>query len=112
MSITNKVTKKIFPLFLLSLFATVRCQDISNEGSCDRDVCDSTPKPKPKCRVFDPNGFGPENKTIIYGEAKGRIGNQLLGKFENIFLRVSNAWLLPYSEGLKGLLAIYVLSWP
>jgi hypothetical protein len=87
MSLSNKRFTSIL-LFLLSVIATACCQDISNEGSCDRDVCE--PKPKPKCRVFDPNNFGPENKTIIYGEAKGRIGNQLLGEKKIFFSFLCN----------------------
>ena len=53
-----------------------------NEGTCNRDVC--APKAK-QCTVFDPKYFGSENKTIIYGEARGRIGNQLLGKISEFF---------------------------
>jgi hypothetical protein len=62
-------------VFLVCTLSAVCCQDISTEDSCQRDVC----PPKPKCRIFDPKHFGPKNKTIIYGEARGRLGNQLLG---------------------------------
>jgi hypothetical protein len=68
---------KLNIIFLVLLSVTT--QPSSSEDTtetCDRDVCAPNVK---KCTVFDPNNFGPENKTIIYGEARGRIGNQLLG---------------------------------
>lgn len=48
---------------------------IQGEDTCDSDSCQ---KVKP-CREFNINEFGPDSKTIIYGVANGRLGNQLLG---------------------------------
>ena len=69
---------KISTLFIVcfNVITQTNCSE-ENDGTCNRDVC--APKAK-KCTFFDPKYFGSENKTIIYGEARGRIGNQLLGK--------------------------------
>ncbi len=33
----------------------------------------------PNCKMFNIKDFGPESRSIFYGEANGRFGNQLLG---------------------------------
>eukprot|EP00095_Tigriopus_kingsejongensis_P010494 maker-scaffold436_size171858-snap-gene-0.29 protein:Tk10494 transcript:maker-scaffold436_size171858-snap-gene-0.29-mRNA-1 annotation:"galactoside 2-alpha-l-fucosyltransferase 2" len=44
------------------------------EDTCDNDGCE-----KKSCEEFDLKNFHPDSKSIIYGEARGRLGNQLLG---------------------------------
>ena len=100
----HNVRRTMFKVTIFCLFLTVFCEDLSAkeeevgavavamvEGSCEKESCSSAASaastasvlspPVPKCRVFDPKTFGPKNRTILYGEAKGRIGNQLLGNF-------------------------------
>ncbi len=60
----------------------------NNNQVCDWDIChDGLDKSKSrrkedensKCKRFDMANFGPDSKSIFYGEANGRLGNQLLG---------------------------------
>ncbi|TRY79224.1 hypothetical protein TCAL_07359 [Tigriopus californicus] len=48
---------------------------VQGEDTCDNDSCQ---KVQP-CREFNIKKIGPDSKSIIYGEAHGRLGNQLLG---------------------------------
>ena len=41
---------------------------------CDKDVCEE----KTKCVNFDMAQFNENSPSIIYGEARGRFGNQFL----------------------------------
>ena len=49
----------------------------SEENVCHKDDlnCQSTKK----CKYFKQSDFGPDSKSIFFGEARGRLGNQLLG---------------------------------
>ena len=49
------------------------CHKFGSETSCE------SPPAREKCRHFDPSKFGVNSKSIFYGEANGRFGNQLLG---------------------------------
>ena len=56
------------------------------EEFCDKDGCEATKKegesPRTEyknCKMFKRSDFGPESKSIFFGEARGRLGNQLLG---------------------------------
>ncbi len=64
-------------LFSVLLLPSSLCSVQDETETCERDSCVAKPA---NCKIFDPKNFGPKNKTIIYGEARGRIGNQLLGK--------------------------------
>jgi hypothetical protein len=71
---TDRKRKSDFILVLLlcALRPTGCSPDISTEGFCAGEAC------RPKCRIFDPRHFGPDNKTIVYGDVRGRLGNQLI----------------------------------
>lgn len=60
-------------ILIFSLITTIT----SDENVCHKDDlnCQSTKK----CKYFKPSDFGPESKSIFFGEARGRFGNQLLG---------------------------------
>ena len=59
-------------------------EDLIIDGTCEKDSCATDAPPKPKCRIFDPKNFGPKNRTILYGDAHGRISNQLLGEITGV----------------------------
>ena len=49
---------------------------------CDSDSCEGKPAKTTEpagCKTFRMSDFTPDSPTIIFGEAHGRLGNQLLG---------------------------------
>ena len=58
-------------LILSLLFLLVRS---SSQQQCDTESCEETKK----CVNFDFASFNENSPSIIYGEAKGRFGNQFL----------------------------------
>jgi len=69
----------MFFIFFIKLCSIIKfvVSSTAEDGFCDNDSC----KLQQKCVYFDEKTFGPENKSIVFGEARGRIGNQLLGKY-------------------------------
>lgn len=57
-------------LLVLPLFSA-----ISSQQQCDKDSCDEAQE---KCVHFDFASFNEDSPSIIYGEARGRFGNQFL----------------------------------
>ena len=60
--------------FLLLLPFSIATQ---SSQQCDKDSCDDSPETA-KCVNFDFTSFNENSPSIIYGEARGRFGNQFL----------------------------------
>ena len=49
-----------------------------NAQHCDKDQCGDNEEQKNSCVDFNFETFNAESPSIIYGEARGRFGNQFL----------------------------------
>lgn len=64
-AIKNLILSLLFPLYVVATS--------SSQQQCDTESCEET-----KCVNFDFSSFNENSPSIIYGEARGRFGNQFL----------------------------------
>lgn len=73
-------THHLVPLIgqFLFLVAVALGVDIADNEVCD-DRTGNCPEAAAACRPFRVSDFGPESRSVVFGRAFGRLGNQLLG---------------------------------
>jgi len=75
-----KLSKLIRKKMKIIIFITFLINLVNSEvpdGVCHNE--ENCVEKTSSCINFDLNNFGPQSKSIFYGEARGRLGNQLLG---------------------------------
>lgn len=66
---TLNLSKMKWPLLVTIIALTLSNNVLAlNNEVCENDTCQ---RPKKKCTNFKRSDFGPESKSIFYGEAKG-----------------------------------------